>query len=101
VVAESFAASVRSTDFVARYGGEEFVFILPGSTLEDAQALMNRIREKISEVGFHFRGTPVSVTVSCGLTALRAEDVSGDAFDRADKAMYQAKDAGRNRVVAA
>lgn len=101
VVAESFAASVRSTDFVARYGGEEFVFILPGSTLEDAQALMNRIREKISEVGFHFRGTPVSVTVSCGLTALRAEDVSDDAFDRADKAMYQAKDAGRNRVVAA
>jgi diguanylate cyclase len=52
-------------------------------------------------VGFHFRGTPVSVTVSGGITALRAEDVSGDAFDRADKAMYQAKDAGRNRVVAA
>jgi diguanylate cyclase len=100
VVAESFAASVRSTDFVARYGGEEFVFILPGSTLEDAQALMNRIREKISEVGFHFRGTPVSVTVSCGITALRAEDVADDAFDRADKAMYQAKDSGRNRVVA-
>ena len=101
VVAECFASSVRSTDFVARYGGEEFVFVLPGSTLEDAQALMNRIREKVAEVGFHFRGTPVSVTVSCGITALRAEDVSGDAFDRADKAMYQAKDAGRNRVVAA
>ena len=100
VVAESFAASVRSTDFVARYGGEEFVFILPGSTLEDAQALMNRIREKISEVGFHFRGTPVSVTVSCGITALRAADAADDAFDRADKAMYQAKDAGRNRVIA-
>ena len=100
-MAECFAASVRSTDFVARYGGEEFVFVLPGSTLEDAQALMNRIREKVAEVGFHFRGTPVSVTVSCGITALRAEDVSGDAFDRADKAMYQAKDAGRNRVVAA
>ena len=101
VVAETFASSVRSTDFVARYGGEEFVFILPGSTLEDAQALMNRIREKIAEVGFHFRGTPVSVTVSCGLTALRQEDGVDEAFDRADKAMYQAKDAGRNRVVAA
>jgi diguanylate cyclase len=101
VVSECFAASIRSNDFVARYGGEEFVFILPGSTLEDAQALMNRIREKISEVGFHFRGTPVSVTVSGGVTALRADDVSDDAFDRADKAMYQAKDAGRNRIVAA
>ena len=61
---------------------------------------MNRIREKISEVGFHFRGTPVSVTVSGGVTALRADDVSDDAFDRADKAMYQAKDSGRNCIVA-
>ncbi len=100
VVSETFASSVRSTDFVARYGGEEFVFVLPGSTLADAEALMNRIREKVGEVGFHFRGTPVSVTVSCGLTSLRAEDLADDAFDRADKAMYQAKDAGRNRVVA-
>ncbi|HMA12506.1 MAG TPA: diguanylate cyclase [Steroidobacteraceae bacterium] len=100
VVSECFAASVRSTDFVARYGGEEFVFVLPGSTLEDAQGLMNRIREKVGEVGFHFRGTPVSVTVSCGITALRPDDGADDAFDRADKAMYQAKDAGRNRVVA-
>ena len=95
-----FASSVRSTDFVARYGGEEFVFILPGSTLDDAQKLMNRIREKVAEVGFHFRGTPVSVTISCGLTALRSEDGADDAFDRADKALYQAKDAGRNRVTA-
>ena len=100
VVAETFAASVRSTDFVARYGGEEFVFILPGSTVEDAQGLMNRIREKVSEVGFHFRGTPVSVTVSCGITSLRQEDGIEEAFERADKAMYQAKDEGRNRVMA-
>jgi diguanylate cyclase len=101
VVAECLAASVRNTDFVARYGGEEFVFLLPGSTLEDATALLNRIRERISEVGFHFRGTPVSVTVSGGVTAFRAEDVAEDAFDRADKAMYHAKDTGRNRVIAA
>jgi len=98
VVAECFATSVRSTDFVARYGGEEFVFILPGSTPEDALQMMNRIREKVAEIGFHFRGTPVSVTVSTGLTALRPDDGSDDAFDRADKAMYQAKDSGRNRV---
>jgi len=98
VVAECFATSVRSTDFVARYGGEEFVFILPGSTPEDALEMMNRIREKVAEIGFHFRGTPVSVTVSTGLTALRPDDGSDDAFDRADKAMYQAKDSGRNRV---
>jgi len=98
VVAECLATSVRSTDFVARYGGEEFVFILPGSTVEDGLQLLNRIREKVAEIGFHFRGTPVSVTVSCGLTSLRPDDGADDAFDRADKAMYQAKDSGRNRV---
>jgi len=98
VVAECFAASVRSTDFVARYGGEEFVFILPGSTPDDGLKLMNRIREKVAEIGFHFRGSPVSVTISCGLTMLRPDDGADDAFDRADKAMYAAKDAGRNRV---
>ena len=98
VVAECFATSVRSTDFVARYGGEEFVFIFPGSTPDDAMQLMNRIREKVSEVGFHFRGAPVSVTVSSGVTALRPDDGADDAFDRADKAMYQAKDSGRNQV---
>ena len=98
VVAECMAASVRSTDFLARYGGEEFVFILPGSTAEDALQLLNRIREKVAEIGFHFRGTPVSVTVSCGMTSLRPDDGADDAFDRADKAMYQAKDSGRNRV---
>jgi diguanylate cyclase len=99
VVAENFAASVRSTDFVARYGGEEFVFVLPGSTLEDAQGLMNRIRERIGAAGFHFRGTPVSVTVSCGISALRKEDDAAEAFERADKAMYRAKESGRDRVV--
>jgi diguanylate cyclase len=98
VVAECFAACVRSTDFVARYGGEEFVFILPGSTPDDGLKLMNRIREKVSEIGFHFRGSPVSVTISCGLTALHPDDGADDAFDRADKAMYRAKDEGRNRV---
>ncbi len=98
VVAECFATSVRSTDFVARYGGEEFVFILPGSTPDDGMKLMNRIREKVAEIGFHFRGSPVSVTISCGLAVLRTEDGADDAFDRADKAMYAAKDAGRNRV---
>lgn len=98
VVSECFAASVRSTDFVARYGGEEFVFILPGSTPDDGLKLMNRIREKVAEIGFHFRGSPVSVTISCGLTTLHSDDGEDDAFDRADKAMYAAKDAGRNCV---
>lgn len=98
-VAECFADRIRSTDFVARYGGEEFVMILPGTQLDDATQFSNRMRAAIAEIGFHFRGTPVSITVSSGVTAFRTEDSVGAAFDRADKAMYRAKEAGRNRCV--
>jgi diguanylate cyclase len=101
VVAECFAGRVRSTDFIARYGGEEFVMILPGTHLEDAMRFSEQLRVAISEIGFHFRGSPVSITVSGGVTALGPEDSAGTAFDRADKAMYQAKQTGRNRLVIA
>lgn len=99
VVADCFASRIRSTDFIARYGGEEFVLILPGTHLEDALRFSERIRAAIAELGFHFRGSPVSITVSSGLTALTPDDTAGAAFDRADKALYRAKQEGRNRCV--
>ncbi|MDY6948367.1 MAG: diguanylate cyclase [Pseudomonadota bacterium] len=100
-VAGCFAAKIRSTDFVARYGGEEFVMILPGTHLEDGMQFTDRLRAAIASIGFHFRGTPVSITVSSGVTAFLPEDSADRAFDRADKAMYRAKDAGRNRYMVA
>lgn len=99
VVAEALARSIRSTDFVARYGGEEFVMLLPGTSLADGVQLAEQMRQAVAGLGFHFRGNPVSVSISCGITLLRDGDEEHDAFDRADKAMYQAKDGGRNRVV--
>jgi diguanylate cyclase len=99
VVAESLAGGIRGTDFVARYGGEEFVMLLPGTSLENGVAIANQMREAIAQTGFHFRGAPVSVTISCGITELQEGDTSDEVFDRADRAMYQAKDGGRNRVV--
>jgi diguanylate cyclase len=100
VVAETLAKGIRSTDFVARYGGEEFVMLLPGTGLESGVRLANRIREAVAQIGFHFRGQPVPVTISCGITELRDGDSDDEAFDRADRAMYRAKEGGRNRVVA-
>ena len=100
-VAECFAGQLRSTDFVARYGGEEFVMILPGTQLTDATQFSDRLRAAIAQIGFHFRGSPVSITVSSGVTTFLPDDSTGAAFDRADKAMYRAKEAGRNRCVAA
>jgi len=98
-VAECLAKRVRSTDFIARYGGEEFVGIFPGTTLESALRVMDELRVAISKIGFHFRGAPVSITASSGITALLPGDSAGAAFDRADKALYRAKEAGRNRCI--
>lgn len=98
-VAECLAGRIRGTDFIARYGGEEFVMILPGSKLDDAMRVIDEMRNAIAKIGFHFRGTPVSITISIGVTALLTADSSEAAFDRADKALYRAKESGRNCCV--
>jgi diguanylate cyclase len=101
IVAECLAKSVRSADFVARYGGEEFVMLLPGTALQGALRLTEEVRAAVTQLGFHFRGAPVSISVSGGVTELKDGDEADTAFDRADSAMYKAKEAGRNRVVSA
>jgi diguanylate cyclase len=100
-VAGCFKAAVRATDFVARIGGEEFVVILTGLKLVEALHIANQVRTAVESLRFHFRGTPVRVTVSCGLTELRQKDAAAAAFDRADAALYRAKHGGKNLCVAA
>lgn len=99
IVAECLSKRIRTMDFLARYGGEEFVTVLPNTTLEAGTAIVDRIREAVSQIGFHFSGKRVVITISCGITQLRAGDTIATAFERADKAMYKAKETGRNRVV--
>jgi diguanylate cyclase len=100
-VAACFMAAVRSGDFVARIGGEEFVVLLSGMRLEAAVHIANQVRSAVEALRFHFRGTPVRVTVSCGVTELQEHDVAESAFDRADSALYRAKNGGKNLCVAA
>ena len=99
VVGQQLAKHVRETDFVARYGGEEFVMLLVGSSPAEAHTVADKIRIEISQLGFHFHDQPVTVTASCGITNFIAEDSPDAAFDRADRALYQAKEGGRNRCV--
>ncbi|HEY0961359.1 MAG TPA: diguanylate cyclase [Pseudomonadales bacterium] len=99
IVAQALAKQLRSSDFIARYGGEEFVMIVPGTSLANGTALANKIRETVSRIGFHFSGNPVVITISCGITELRAGDDAGSVFERADQALYRAKEDGRNCVV--
>ena len=100
-VAACFMAAVRGGDFVARIGGEEFVVLLSGPKLADAMQIANQVRSAVEALRFHFRGTPVRVTVSCGVTELQQHDTAEAAFDRADSALYRAKNGGKNLCIAA
>ncbi|MGC1524288.1 MAG: GGDEF domain-containing protein, partial [Steroidobacteraceae bacterium] len=100
-VAGCFTAALRSTDFVARIGGEEFAVLLSGLELAAAVSVANQVRTAVEGLRFHFRGAPVRVTVSCGITELHPDDSFEAAFDRVDAALYRAKHGGKNLCVAA
>ncbi|MFM1886818.1 MAG: hypothetical protein RL026_1975 [Pseudomonadota bacterium] len=98
-VAQTLAAGIRQTDFVGRYGGEEFVMVLEGYPLPEAMRRVDALRIAVSRLQLHFRGSPVTVSVSSGLTLVRQGDTLEECFERADKALYRAKEQGRNRCV--
>jgi diguanylate cyclase len=100
-VAGCFRASLRASDFVARIGGEEFAVLLTGLKLAEAVNVANQVRTAVEGLHFHFRGAPVHVTVSCGITELQQNDAPEAAFDRVDAALYRAKHGGKNLCVAA
>lgn len=99
-IADIFQKQTRNTDFIARYGGEEFMGIFPETDLKDALILANKIREKVEFSKFHYENKPVPITASAGLASFRDNDTIDDVFKRADKALYQAKESGRNRCLA-
>jgi diguanylate cyclase len=98
-VGQHLARHVRDTDFVARYGGEEFVMLLVGTGAEEARVVADKIRVELAALGFHFHDSPVAVTASCGITEFTSSDTPDISFDRADRALYRAKQAGRNCCV--
>jgi diguanylate cyclase len=98
-VATCLARGRRATDFIARLGGEEFVTLLIGTSLADGLRIAEQMRSEVEALPFHFRGSPVRVTISCGATDLRDADSAESAYDRADAALYRAKHEGRNRCV--
>ena len=94
-------ANLRAVDKLGRYGGEEFLMILPDTAKDQALRTLDRLRSIASEVDWAAISTVMNVTMSAGISEIRQEDSAADVLARADAALYNAKDAGRNRVIAA
>ena len=93
--------TMRPHDTLARYGGEEFLIILPDTPLSDAVSAVTRLQRELTKRFFLYKNEKLLITFSAGVTAFRDSELRNDAVARADAAMYQAKKAGKNRVVSA
>ncbi|MDJ0811507.1 MAG: GGDEF domain-containing protein [Desulfobacterales bacterium] len=96
-VATCLQANLRETDHIARYGGEEFALILYNIPPEEALSVTERVRQTISELPIRFDDRTFKITMSFGIASLAGDDQDREALlDNADKALYEAKSAGRN-----
>ena len=87
---------IRQSDHIGRYGGEEFLILLPGTALESAIPLAERLLTIVRSLRIDARGQIVTLTVSIGIAQYHKDDTWKDFLERADKALYQAKDNGRD-----
>ena len=90
---------MRPNDTLARYGGEEFVILMPDTTLEDGIEAMVRLQRELTKRFFLADTERILITFSAGVTQVLADESGQEAINRADRAMYLAKRAGKNRVV--
>ena len=96
----SIFANIRTIDKLGRYGGEEFLLVMPDTTIDQAVRTLDRLRLIIAELGWAAISKDMQLTMSAGVCAARQDASADDILARADRALYRAKDAGRNRVVA-
>ena len=93
--------TLRPMDIIARFGGEEFVIILPDAGLDEAITVMTRLQRELTKKFFMYKNQRVLITFSAGVALRVAGEVPSSMIERADKAVYKAKEAGRNLVLAA
>lgn len=92
--------SLRKTDVIGRYGGEEFVVILGNTDLQSGVLVLEKIRKKFQDLQHHSNNKTFNVTFSCGLADYPNHESALALHNNADKALYQAKNAGRNKIIA-
>lgn len=91
---------LRESDFLSRYGGEEFAILLPETGISGAENAAEKIRKTVEEISFVYKKEEIKITISLGVGQINKSDGGYDSlFSRLDKAMYKAKNTGRNKVV--
>lgn len=100
-LARGLAARLRQSDCAGRYGGEEFAILLPATPAETAAAMLDTLREAFAGIRHRARDSEFRVSLSCGVASLPPAATAADLAESADRALYQAKRDGRNRVARA
>lgn len=100
-VATLLQDGLRESDLAIRWGGEEFLLVLKGCDLDEAQRIADKLRQAVMANPIMADGMPVAVTVSIGVSEFDGSETADRLVDRADTALYRAKEAGRNRVMTA
>ncbi len=97
-VASKLTKLLKENYFLARYGGEEFAMLVPELSVEKASEYADLVRNEVSNIAFMIKGKQVQITISCGIASMQANDSAQSIFERADRALYAAKEQGRNCV---
>lgn len=98
-VANQIKNLLRDQDHTARWGGEEFLLVLPETSIDGALNVAEKIRETIASTVHTYKGKDISISMTFGVTEFNMDQTLDETIDLADKALYEGKEAGRNRVV--
>lgn len=101
VISKCLQGAVREQDFVSRWGGEEFLLLFPETEIEGARILADRIRGIIEEQIIEYNGVQVSITMTFGVAVNEDYEIIEDTIKKADNALYEGKNRGRNCVILA
>ncbi|MFA5984134.1 MAG: GGDEF domain-containing protein [Methylococcaceae bacterium] len=97
IIAKQLAHNCRKSDFLGRIGGEEFVMLLADTEKTQALKLADQLRLIVEKTRFNANGSAINITISCGIAEFTTNDNFDTVFERADQALYQAKQQGRNQ----
>jgi diguanylate cyclase (GGDEF)-like protein len=97
---QAAGAALRQTDVLARWGGEEFLLLMPETTLAQALVVAERAREQVRRCDWSQVASGLAVSISCGVSEHAGDRPLAQTLERADAALYRAKQEGRNRVCA-